>query len=58
MNQLFDLIISKIDWSHDNFDFKKQGIPYNENTKKYYFTNGARGIKMISEYLNTKLKEI
>ncbi|WP_311083606.1 DNA sulfur modification protein DndB [Paenibacillus polymyxa] len=58
MEQIFNLVIAKIDWSHKNMNYKNLGIPYNENTKKYNFANGTRGIKIISKYLTTKLEEV
>jgi len=57
MERIFSDVIAKVDWTHRNLDFKALGIPYNENTEKYNFTNGVRGIKMISEYLAKIMEE-
>lgn len=58
IEQIFDMVISKVDWSHQNKDLKVLGVPYNENTKKYFFSNGVRSTKMISRYLTLKMEEI
>lgn len=53
MEKLFEDVIRKIDWSHKNKDFKNLGIPYKQTTKRYNFSNGFRGSKIICQYLNT-----
>ncbi|WP_342499369.1 DNA sulfur modification protein DndB [Bacillus sp. FSL W7-1034] len=57
MRFLFINVISKVDWSHKNVDFKLLGIPYKQTTKKYNFSSGARGSRMITSYLNRILEE-
>ncbi|PEI55941.1 hypothetical protein CN635_16870 [Priestia aryabhattai] len=51
MEYLFEKVIRKVDWSHKNKDFKALGIPYKQTTKKYNFSNGARGSRIITSYL-------
>ena len=58
MNYLFEEVIRKVDWSHKNRDFKSLGIPYKQTTKRYNFSNGARGSKMITSYLNDVLERV
>lgn len=57
MEELFEIFISKIDWSHSNIEFRKIGLQYNENTNRYSVTDGARGIKAICGYLIRKYEE-
>lgn len=52
MEKLFKEVISKIDWSHKNDEFKKLSIKYNKKTKKYNFGSTGRTIRDFSEYLN------
>lgn len=55
MEFLFENVIRKVDWSHKNKDFKILGIPYKQTTKRYNFSNGARGSKIIAKYLEKAL---
>src|SRR5690606_3714696 len=51
MEFIFNKIVSKVDWTHDNIDFKKYNIPYSKSTERYNFSNGVRSIKGINNYL-------
>lgn len=55
MEYLFEKVIRKVDWSHKNKDYKTLGIPYKQTTKRYNFSNGARGSKIITNYLEKVL---
>ena len=56
MESLFDKVIRKVDWSHRNKDFRILGIPYKQTTKRYNFSNGARGSTIITRYLEKELR--
>ncbi|PAE29287.1 hypothetical protein CHI07_10370 [Paenibacillus sp. 7884-2] len=55
MEFVFERIIRKVDWSHRNKEFRSLGIPYKQTTKRYNFSNGARGSKIIANYLEKAL---
>ncbi|SMQ60969.1 DNA sulfur modification protein DndB [Bacillus sp. OV166] len=58
MERLFDTVIKKVDWSHRNKDFRTLGIPYKQTTKRYNFSNGARGSTIIAGFLEKELGEV
>jgi DNA sulfur modification protein DndB len=57
MEELFQKVIVKVDWSHKNEEFKKLSAKYNRKTKKYNFGSTGRTIRDFSQYLMTEFKK-
>jgi DNA sulfur modification protein DndB len=53
MEDLFENVIGKINWSHKNKDFDRLATNYNSQTKKYKFGARGRSTVNMSEYLLT-----
>lgn len=51
IEHIFERIISLVDWTHNNKDLGMRGIPFNTNTRKFNFSNGMRGSRVIAAYL-------
>ncbi|MCJ0931909.1 DGQHR domain-containing protein [Virgibacillus halodenitrificans] len=58
MEELFQSVITKVNWSHKNSEFEKlkSGV-YNKKTKKYNFNSSLKTIKEFSDFLQGKLSE-
>ncbi|MFS0783223.1 DNA sulfur modification protein DndB [Bacillus sp. 1P06AnD] len=54
MDNLFNNVVSKVDWSHKNDEFKKLSAKYNKKTKKYNFGSTGRTVRDFAEFLITK----
>lgn len=57
MEELFQKVIAKMDWSHKNEEFKKLSIKYNKRTKKYNLGSTGRTIRDFSQYLMNKYEK-
>ena len=57
MKYIFENIIIKIDWTHNNQNFAKLANKFNKNTKKYVFNSSARVITGLCEYLLNESNE-
>lgn len=58
MEELFKKIISKVDWTHKNEEFKKLSAKYNRKTKKYNFGTTGRTIRDFSDFLVKKYEKV
>ncbi|KXH86971.1 hypothetical protein AU377_13330 [Sporosarcina sp. HYO08] len=56
MEDLFKNIVSKVDWSHKNDEFKALSAKYNKRTKKYNFGSTGRTVRDFSEFLVGKFE--
>ncbi|MGE6379215.1 DNA sulfur modification protein DndB [Peribacillus muralis] len=53
MEDLFENVVGKINWSHKNKDFDRLSTNYNSQTKKYKFGARGRSTVHMSEFLLT-----
>lgn len=58
MEEIFERVITKVNWLNSNSEFIKVGLQFNEKTKRYTVSNGTRGMKMIVAYLENALEEV
>lgn len=57
MEHIFQNTVQVVDWSHNNKDLRLRGIPFNENTRRFNFSNGMRGSRIIASYLKDIFEE-
>ena len=58
LENLFKNVISRVDWTHKNEEFKKLSVKFNKRTKKYHFGSTGRTVRDFSEILMKKYEEL
>lgn len=57
-NCLFKNIIHSYDWSQNNRELEKYGVPYNEEKRRYRLTPPSRVYKSVYQIISLKLKGV